>query len=181
MGCHLWSCTESDMTEATQQQQQQCIYVSLKGSSNLCHPTLPLCPYICPFSMSVSLFLPCRQFHLFYIQQCLSVNSKLLIYSSHLPAFLFGNHNQSTLFLSDFIFINLPSFSWSPPPQVIPILSPCHEIWITPGFELINLSVFLYHIVFFCPCIIRLAFSPGPHTCSGGSQPEDVYVFLVTP
>ena len=26
MGCHLWDHTESDMTEATEQQQQQCCY-----------------------------------------------------------------------------------------------------------------------------------------------------------
>ena len=39
VGCHLWGPSESDTTEATQQQQQQCVYVS----SNLpIYPSVPL-------------------------------------------------------------------------------------------------------------------------------------------
>ena len=36
VGCHLWGCTESDTTEATQQQQQQqCVYWSFPGGSEV--------------------------------------------------------------------------------------------------------------------------------------------------
>ena len=63
VGCHLWGCTESDTTEATQQQQQQLVhkwatYVEFSGKSLslfTCHQLepsggwdhLPACSFIC--------------------------------------------------------------------------------------------------------------------------------------
>ena len=40
VGCRLWVCRESDTTKATQQQQQQCVYVN---------PSLPMYPLLPPF------------------------------------------------------------------------------------------------------------------------------------
>ena len=40
MDCRLWGCTESDMTEATQQQQQPCIWVqSIFPGPRVLHPS----------------------------------------------------------------------------------------------------------------------------------------------
>ena len=47
VGCRLWGHTESDMTEATQQQQQQCIYVS---------PHLPIHP-MSPSPFDIQMFV----------------------------------------------------------------------------------------------------------------------------
>ena len=48
--------TESDMTEVTKQQQQQCIYVHATVPIHLTLLPLPTRP----FSMSTSLLLPCK-------------------------------------------------------------------------------------------------------------------------
>ena len=49
MGCHLWGRTESDMTEATQQQQQQqhaCVYVCACVCMPMC-VHVPMCVPMC--------------------------------------------------------------------------------------------------------------------------------------
>ena len=58
VGCPLWGPTESDMTEVTQQQQQQCIYVSAISLFVLAFPASTAS--ISPFSTSPS--VPANRF-----------------------------------------------------------------------------------------------------------------------
>ena len=64
VGCGLWGRTESDTTEATQQQ-QQCIYANPKS---LVHP-LPYRPAI-PFANSKFVFQGCRLFLFYEVHLC---------------------------------------------------------------------------------------------------------------
>ena len=81
VGCHLWGRTESDTTEVTQQQQQQCVYVN---------PNLPIyhtfSTLVTINLFSTSLFLLCKIVHLysfFRVQTNLFILKSVTLQSSH--------------------------------------------------------------------------------------------------
>ena len=79
VGCHLWGCTESDMTEVTKQQQQQQQHIPfLLNLTPTPHPT-PLGHHRAPSWAPCAIqLLPTSC--LFYIWKCVYVNATLSIH-----------------------------------------------------------------------------------------------------
>ena len=101
VGCCPWGRTESDVTEATQQQQQQCIYVNPSPPVPPTHLPLPcphvcslhLCLYSCPASRFVcTIFLDSTYMHWYMVffsflrtSLCLTVSRSIHKWPNSIP------------------------------------------------------------------------------------------------
>lgn len=121
---------------------------------------------------------------------CQAVN-KYVIFSGFCDCGIYQDNIFKNFLVNDFLILNKHTFLYlilhsyigrlflkeCLHPQVIPILGPClHYLWVWAlHFECLapSISLFLSHI-------LHLAFSPGPHTCSVCSQPEDISIFAGT-
>ena len=106
LGCHLWGCTESDTTEATQQQQQQqCLSVNLKLLTSLSSFPIPFGNHVCFLSRPSVSFCFAKKFIcvvfldstsvilydtclcLAYFTQCDTLCPSMLLHKASFPSF----------------------------------------------------------------------------------------------
>ena len=98
VGCRLWGRTGSDTTEATQQQQQHIYFFRLFSITGY-YQILNIVPYAIQQILTD---------YMFYIQQCVSENVKLLIYPSW--PFPFDNYKFVFHFCKSISALQISSF-----------------------------------------------------------------------